>query len=45
MIVVPELVLAWAVRQLFAAKEIKDTYNKSRPGEWNMVESLQRADT
>ena len=27
-IVAPELVLAWAVRQWFAAREIKDIYNQ-----------------
>jgi len=32
MIVAPELVLAWAVRQLFAAKEVRDAYNNSREG-------------
>ena len=32
MIVAPELVLAWAVRQFFAAKEIRDAYNHSREG-------------
>src|SRR6266571_4578218 len=32
MIVAPELVLAWAVRQFFAAKDIRDTYNNSREG-------------
>jgi len=44
MIVVPELVLAWAVRQFFATKDIRDTYNVSQPGEYNRVGSLQRAD-
>jgi len=34
MIVAPELVLAWAVRQLFAAKEIRDSYNERYPGEY-----------
>jgi len=29
MIVVPELVLAWAVRQYFVAKEIRDTVKAS----------------
>jgi len=29
-VVAPELVLAWAVRQWFAAKEVKDLYNKRR---------------
>ena len=29
-IVAPELVLAWAVRQWFAAKEIRDMYNKRK---------------
>ena len=33
MVVAPELVLAWAVRQFFAAKDIRDTYNYSREGE------------
>jgi len=32
MVVAPELVLAWAVRQFFAAKEIRDAYNNSREG-------------
>src|SRR6266571_9113800 len=32
MIIAPELVLAWAVRQFFAAKDIRDTYNNSREG-------------
>jgi len=45
MIVAPELVLAWAVRQFFAAKDIRDTYNESHPGEYNRVGLLQRADT
>ena len=45
MIVAPELVLAWAVRQFFAAKDIRDTYNESHPGEYSTVVSLQRADT
>jgi len=44
MIVAPELVLAWAVKQFFAAKDIRDTYNESQPGEYNRVGSLQRAD-
>jgi len=30
MIVAPELVLAWAVRQIFAAKYIRDTYNERK---------------
>ena len=30
MIVAPELVLAWAVRQFFAAKDIRDMYNKRK---------------
>ena len=34
MIVAPELVLAWAVRQFFAAREIRDTYNERYPGEY-----------
>ena len=33
MIVAPELVLVWAVRQHFGAKDIRDTYNDSRQGE------------
>ena len=33
MIIAPELVLAWAVRQLFAAKDIRDGYNERHPGE------------
>ena len=32
MVVAPELVLAWAVRQFFAAKDIRDAYNNSREG-------------
>ena len=35
MVVAPELVLAWAVRQFFAAKDIRDAYNNSREGEWS----------
>ena len=35
MIVAPELVLAWAVRQFFAARQIRDEYNRSRPGVLN----------
>ena len=30
MVVAPELVLAWAVRQFFAAKDIRDTYNERK---------------
>jgi len=45
MIVAPELVLAWAVRQFFAAKDIRDSYNESHPGEYHRVASSQRADT
>jgi len=30
MIVAPELVLAWAVRQFFAAKDIRNEYNKRK---------------
>ena len=33
MVFVPELGLVWAIRQLFAAKDIRDEYNKSHPGE------------
>ena len=33
MVIAPELVLAWAVRQFFAAKDIRDAYNNSRVGE------------
>src|SRR6266540_3053518 len=40
MIVAPELVLAWAVRQFFAARDIRDIYNESHPGEHNRVVSL-----
>ena len=29
-VVTPELVLAWAVRQWFAAKEVRDIYNKPK---------------
>lgn len=28
MVIAPELVLAWAVRQFFAAKDIRDRYNE-----------------
>ena len=34
MIIAPELVLAWAVRQLFAAREIRDEYNNRYPSTW-----------
>ena len=34
MIIAPELVLAWAVRQLFGAREIRDEYNRMHPGTW-----------
>ena len=34
MIIAPELVLAWAVRQFFAAREIRDVYNERHPGAW-----------
>jgi len=37
MIVAPEFVLAWAVRQFFAAREIRDTYNERHPGEYGTV--------
>jgi len=30
MVVAPELVLAWAVRQFFAAKHVRDTYNERK---------------
>ena len=47
MTIAPEMVLAWAVRQFFAAKDISDTYNESHPGEYNRVDllHLQRANT
>lgn len=32
MVIAPELVLAWASRQFFAAVEIRNTYNESRKG-------------
>jgi hypothetical protein len=32
MITAPELVLAWAVRQYFAAREIRNAYNERYPG-------------
>ncbi len=32
MVIAPELVLAWAVRQWFAAREIRDAYNERQPG-------------
>jgi hypothetical protein len=32
MIIAPELVLAWAVRQFFAARKIRDEYNGRHPG-------------
>ena len=34
MTIAPELVLAWAVRQFFAAREIRDEYNSRYPGAW-----------
>ena len=34
MIIAPELVLAWAVRQFFAARAIRDEYNNRHPGAW-----------
>jgi len=37
MIVAPELVLAWAVRQFFAAKKIRDAYNNSREGKYGQL--------
>jgi len=33
MIVAPELVLAWAARQFFAAREIRDKFNQGITGE------------
>ena len=32
MVIAPELVLARAVRQWFAAREIRDAYNERQPG-------------
>ena len=37
MIIAPELVIAWAVRQLFAARETRDTYNHVREGELSLL--------
>ena len=37
MVVAPELVLAWAVRQFFAAKDMRDAYNNSREGEKSLL--------
>ena len=39
MIVAPELVLAWAVRQYFGAKEIRDEYNRMHPSESRLMKS------
>ena len=33
MVFVPELGLVWAIRQFFAAKDIRDEYNRNHPGE------------
>jgi len=44
MIVAPELVLAWAVRQFFAAREIRDMYNDRHPGGCGSAAPEQRAD-
>src|SRR6266511_3150933 len=44
MIVAPELVLAWAVRQYFAAREIRDTFNERHPGGYTSAAPNQRAD-
>jgi len=35
MIIIPEMVLLWAVRQFFAAREIRNTYNQTRPGKYS----------
>ena len=37
MIIAPELVLAWAVRQFFAAREIRDTYNGRHSGAYHPI--------
>ena len=37
MIIAPELVLAWAVRQFFAARKIRDIYNERHPGAYGSV--------
>jgi len=42
MIVAPELVLAWAVRQFFAARDIRDTYNESHPGKYRESQHCRR---
>ena len=34
MMIAPEFVLAWAVRQFFAAREIREEYNRRYPGMW-----------
>ncbi len=42
MIIAPELVLAWAVRQLFAARDIRDYYNSHHEGEQQEIPLLQK---
>jgi hypothetical protein len=50
MIIAPELVLAWAVRQFFAAREIRDEYNSRHPGasycalHWFQLTYLEKLD-
>ena len=38
MVVAPELILIWAVRQFIAAREIMVTYNKERPGTLSVLQ-------
>ena len=44
MIVTPELVLAWAVRQLFAAKDIRDAYNERKGVLFSVMAVVQLPD-
>ena len=43
MLIAPELILAWAVRQWFAAKKIADVYNEARCQGLSSVRFLQAA--
>ena len=46
MVISPELVLAWAVRQFFAAREIRDKYNdRQSPGTSLSLDSPGRIET
>ncbi len=42
MVIAPELVLAWEVRQRFAAREIRDAYNERQPGGYTRAVPQQR---